>query len=232
MYRLPHLEVTGNFPVRSEWMVCVSSPGTSCMAANMKSVGALSSSCTGCGSLLLIVGGCCGWAVATDFVDLWFFLVWSRCPCAVAIDFGKYFCAASAVNPGHVAKCPRLIACIHVLGVGLKAAAWRNRMCSAVVSGNMLLISNGCGAASWALAGCSSKCVIHNPGGVRCPVNIILLLLLWTSTSLAVNVTVHPASQNWPPESNDCCSCGNISAWHAAVGRSGTLMVSVCVDIM
>ena len=39
-------------------------------------------------------------------VDLAFLLVWLKCACAIATDFGKYLCTNLGVNPGHVWKKP------------------------------------------------------------------------------------------------------------------------------
>ena len=55
-----------------------------------------------------------------------FCLIWSMCPFAVAVDFGKYLQTLLAVKFGHVVKWLFLMAAIRVLGTGLNAAACRN----------------------------------------------------------------------------------------------------------
>ena len=111
-------------------------------------------------------------------VERWFIRVWSRCPCAVANDFGKCLLTASTVRPGQLMKCPLRMASSHVLVAGLKAAACRNWMCSADVE-----LADVVDAVD-ALACCCSVTVLsfigmsvyQRPGGVRVPVSTGLLL--------------------------------------------------------
>ena len=60
-----------------------------------------------------------------NFADPAFVLVWFKCPCAVAADFGKYFRTSLDVNPGHDWNNPLLVSSIHVDGTGLNAASCR-----------------------------------------------------------------------------------------------------------
>ena len=59
------------------------------------------------------------------FVDLEFFLVCFKCPCAVATDFGNYLCSSLDVNPVHDCKNPLPMASIHVDGTGMNASSYR-----------------------------------------------------------------------------------------------------------
>jgi hypothetical protein len=51
-----------------------------------------------------------------------------RCTMAVARDFGRYLCTASAVRPGHVAKKFFLIACVQLEIGGLKHARFKKSL--------------------------------------------------------------------------------------------------------
>jgi hypothetical protein len=60
------------------------------------------------------------------FVERVFWRYWLRWPLTVAIDLGRCFRTRLALRPSQVAKCPCLMARIHVDGTGLPDAACRN----------------------------------------------------------------------------------------------------------
>ena len=76
-------------------------------------------------------------------MDAMFFCVWSRWPFAVVMDFGRYLHTLSGVRPGQVAKCPFLIALIHVEGTGLKHAVCMNCMSLGIVADALALRCSG-----------------------------------------------------------------------------------------
>jgi hypothetical protein len=66
-----------------------------------------------------------GVAVGVEgLVECWFFLIWSRWPCGVAVGFGGYFRTKAEVRLGQVIKWPASMASHHVERAGEKQHAW------------------------------------------------------------------------------------------------------------
>ena len=63
-----------------------------------------------------------------------FFLLWSKCPLAVATVWGGYFCSAALVSPGIFGRKPFSWAVFKQLIVGEPRVAWACARCSAGVA--------------------------------------------------------------------------------------------------
>ena len=61
--------------------------------------------------------------VVVNFVDRWFFLVWSRWPWYMAIDCGGYWRTYCEVSSGQLVKCPASMAVHQVDNDGEKQHA-------------------------------------------------------------------------------------------------------------
>ena len=102
------------------------------------------------------------------FVLRLFLRSWSRWPMAVGTDLGKRWRMILVVaGNGHDLKCPRSIARVQVAVVGLKAAAWRNRI--ALVFNRSVYTPLATIGLAVALAVGGGSSVFHNPGGSRTP---------------------------------------------------------------
>ena len=116
MYWLPFLEITGNRPVSSVyillmWVVLM-------WISLFPSSGTPSGGIGSVGLLCFIVG----------LVDRTCCLVWTICPFIVSLLVGQYLVAFWNVSPGHKSKFPALISFSQVSLTGNPAAAWKYRI--------------------------------------------------------------------------------------------------------
>ena len=103
---LPNDDWTGNFPVKSVYILSV--------AKTMAVINIF----------VLVLGGAGTWAVGFVFVDCKFCLSWSRCPFPVWSDLGRCFRTSFFVRPGKVLRKPLSIASRRVDGTGNPRDAW------------------------------------------------------------------------------------------------------------
>jgi hypothetical protein len=144
------------------------------------------------------------------------------------MDLGRYLRTLSAVRRGQVAKWPLLMALVQVDVDGLKQAAWRNWMSSAVLVEVIAALADGLG---W-LLGCVGRFRYHRPLECLSPWRTRWLPLSMMTFSF-VNVAMQPWSQRTPTEIRAWSArSGKMWAWRASSGRLGRSRWQVWVDWM
>ena len=132
-YFMSVCDVTGNFPIKSVYM----QPVVGLMLPNAANTSLILSSC--CRNRSVVMSLCYFDLLSIVhcfiFVHWIFFLVQSKCPNVLAVDFGKCFLMAVGLTPGKEWKLLLFVALIQVCGTGLKHAACMNFIRSCCVSG-------------------------------------------------------------------------------------------------
>ena len=146
------------------------------------------------------------------------------------MDFGGCLATALAVRPSQDVKNPFWMALIHVAGTGLKAAACKYCMCSALVVVWYALFNSKVFFLVSVFALVRGK--YHKPGGSGHPRRRMFPYFLMCIV-LEVNLAVHPASQNVPIEMRECrASPGSMCPVCACVGNWSSWSWNYCVACM
>ena len=167
---------------------------------------------------LCIYGLQCDWDLCWSYI----ILAWSKCPCTLVTNFGKYFFTSFDANPGHYWRNMLSIASIHMDVTDTKAAACRY----CIRSGSdevwcVLLICSICVCIGDSL-GYAVSGILHNPLLLSIGTWMVVLDLCLIVTSCALESAFHTSPNIFTIETSELCvRLGMIFTSHASSDKAG-----------